>query len=416
MRALVFLVLLLFVAVFATLYAIEDPGYVLIARAPYSIELPLTLFVPLLLLAFVVLHWVWRLLRLTWHIPQDVVSWRARRRNEKARAALIRGLVHLAEGNWLKAQVEFISGLQHGTSPLINYLGAACASQAMGDTDKRDEYIAAAQKAAPEQGVAIAMTQAHLYSWTEQHEQALATLSELRARVPKHAHVLKLLMKTYIALGDWTSLAELTPDLRRYKVLPTEVLDELELQTHRELLALVRPAGGLELLRRAWNAMPRTLRQHPSLVAIYARHLIRQKQANEAEGLLRDAIRRGWNDELAELYGRALGDNPAAQLETAETWLKARPENPSLLLTVARLAVRNQLWGKARSYLETCVRRRPTLETYRELGALMEQLGEPQKALEYYRRGLDTLGGDEPVKPPTVSVVGRTGRRASAGA
>ncbi len=416
MRALVLLVLLLCIAVLATLYAIEDPGYVLIARPPYSIELPLTLFVPLLLLAFVVLHWLWRLLRLTWHIPQDVASWRAQRSNQKARAALIRGLVHLAEANWLKAQAEFISGLQHGTSPLINYLGAACASQAMGDTEKRDEYIAAAQKAAPEQALAIAMTQAHLYSWTEQHEQALATLSELRTRAPKHAHVLKLLMRTYIALGDWTNLAELTPELRRHKVLPPEALDELELQAHRELLALVRPAGGLELLRRAWNSMPRTLRQHPSLVAIYVRHLIRQKQMNEAEALLRDAIRRGWNDELAELYGRALADKPAAQLETAEAWLKARPENPNLLLTVGRLAVRNQLWGKARSYLETCVRRRPTLETYRELGALMEQLGEPQKALEYYRRGLETLGGDEPAKPPTVSAVGRTGRRASAGA
>ena len=67
-------------------------------------------------------------------------------------------------------------------SPLINYLGAACASQAMGDTEKRDEYIALAQKNSPQDSLAIAMTQAHLYSWTEQHEQALATLSELRVQ------------------------------------------------------------------------------------------------------------------------------------------------------------------------------------------------------------------------------------------
>lgn len=416
MKALALVIVVLSVAVFATLYAIEDPGYVLIARKPYSIELPLTLFVPLLLLAFVVLHWVWRVVRLTWLIPQDVASWRVRRSNKKARAALIRGLIHLAEANWAKAQGELIAGLQYGTSPLINYLGAACAAQAMGDTEKRDEYIAAAQKAAPEQTLAIAMTQAHLYSWTAQHEQALATLSELRARVPKHAHVLQLLMNTYVALDDWASLVELMPELRRHEVLSAGELDALELQAHRELLILVRPAGGLELLRRAWNSMPRALRQHPSTVAIYARHLIRQKQVNEAEALLRDAIRRAWNDELVELYGRALSDDPSAQLETAENWLKGRPENPSLLLTVGRLAIRNQLWGKARSYLETCVRRRPTLEIYRELGALMEQLGEPQKALEYYRRGLETLTGDEPAKPPTLSAVGRLRRRASAGA
>lgn len=403
MKTLIFIIVVLFVAVLATLFAVDDPGYVLIARSPWSVEMPLTLFAPLLIGAFIVLHLLWQLLRAILGLSSDVSRWRARRHAQKARQTQIRGLIRLAEANWPKAQAELTSTLQHVDSPLINYLGAACASQAMGDTEKRDEYISLAQKNSPQDSLAIAMTQAHLYSWTEQHEQALATLSELRVQAPKHKHVLRLLLKTYLALHDWPSLAALIPELRKQKVLTVEALAQLELQVNRELLMLSLPSGSLEVLKRAWNEIPKALRQQPSLIAIYADHLIRQNQMNEAEALLRAAINRNWNDELVELYGCARSDNPSTQLQTAESWLQPRPEDPTLLLTLGRLSLQNELWGKARSYLESSLKRRPTGQTYRELGALMQRLGENDKALGYYRSGLETLITEVPTGAATVS-------------
>ncbi len=368
--------------------------------------MPLTLFVPLIIVAFIVLHVLWRLLRGMWGLPHDVARWRVQRQAAKARQAQIQGLVLLAEANWAKAQSELTSSLQHTDSPLINYLAAACASQAMGDTEKRDEYIAQAQKHSPRNSLAVAMTQAHLYSWTEQYEQALATLSELRTQTPKHKHVLRLLLRTYLALHDWTSLAALIPDLKKNKVLSAQELEELELKVSRELLVLSLPAGSLDVLQRAWNGIPKSLRQHPSLIAIYAAQLIKQNQMKEAETLLRDAIKRGWNSELVELYGRVRTDNSEAQLANAEAWLRERPEDPSLLLTLGRLSLQNQLWGKARSYLESSLQRRPMAQTYGELGALMGQLGEADKAFDYYRRGLESsvseIAGSPRPSPTTV--------------
>ena len=134
---------------------------------------------------------------------------------------------------------------------------------------------------------------------------------------------------------------------------------------------------------------------------------------NEAEALLRDGIKRGWNAELVELYGRVRTDNPEAQLASAEAWLRGRPEDPSLLLTLGRLCLQNQLWGKARSYLESSLKRRPMAQTYGELAALMGQLGEADKAFDYYRRGLEStvseLSGPASLPPTTVP----TRRRAS---
>ncbi len=404
MKILIFIALLLIVSALVTLFAAEDPGYVLITRTPWSVEMSLTTFAVLTVVSFAGLYLLLWLLKRLWNIPHGVTEWRLNRSTKKAREALTQGLVSLAEGNWSRAQSRLLSELQNSETPLINYLGAACASQALGNTEKRDEYIAKAQEVSPQDSLAIAMTQAHLYSWTEQHEQALATLSELRAREPKHAHILTLLVKTYLALRDWTSLADLIPNLRKNKVLSNEALDALELQVHSELLKLSLPSDSPELLKRAWNAVPKSLRQHPKLLAIYSAHLIKQNQMNEAETLLRDAIRRSWNEELVELYGRARADNPAAQLEVAESWLNGRPEDPVLLLTLGRLSRYNELWGKARSYLETSVNRRPTAETYWELGGLMEHLGEADKALEYYRHGLATLHATTvPSLPPSAT-------------
>ena len=63
-------------------------------------------------------------------------------------------------------------------------------------------------------------------------------------------------------------------------------------------------------------------------------------------------------------------------------------EDPDLLLTAARLCLRTELWGKARSYLETVLSMRPTPEAYQEYGALLAQMGEADAAADAYRDGL----------------------------
>ena len=156
------------------------------------------------------------------------------------------------------------------------------------------------------------------------------------------------------------------------------------------------PSGSLEVLNRAWQAVPKTLRRHPKLIAIYCNHLIKQNRMNDAESLLQEAIAREPDEELLELYGRAHSDNIARQLETAENWLVSQPEDPHLLLTVGRLSICNELWGKAQSYLESSIKLQPTAHADQELGALMERLGEPEKALDCYRRGLETLSKISP--------------------
>jgi HemY protein len=403
---------LLFAATFIALYATENPGYVLIARAPWSIEMSLTLFIPLMIAASFLLYLLLYLLIRLWRIPRDVRRWRARRQARAARVALIEGLTRLAENNWVEAETQLLASLRHGDTPLLNYLGAAIACEGQGNLEKRDEYLALAHKHAPQHALAIGMTQAHLQHQAHQLEQALATLNELRTTAPKHPQVLKLLAQVYVELRDWTGLIDLIPDLRQHYAMTAQEIEALELQAHRELLQLSLPSGSPAVLEKAWGAVPKSLRRHPALVAIYARQLIQQNQPARAEAVLRAAIEETWDPALVELYGLATGANPAEQLETAEGWLAAHSDEPKLLLTVARLALRQQQETKARAYYEKCLALRAPAAAYREFGELLERIGEKEQALGCYRRGLELYASEPssaPVRGPgTVSRVRAT--------
>jgi HemY protein len=86
------------------------------------------------------------------------------------------------------------------------------------------------------------------------------------------------------------------------------------------------------------------------------------------------------------LYGDLVLPDPLAPLDRAEGWLRQRPEDPDLLATCARLSLRAELVGKARSYLEASLARRPTAENSLILAELLEDLGEHEAATLWLRR------------------------------
>jgi HemY protein len=112
----------------------------------------------------------------------------------------------------------------------------------------------------------------------------------------------------------------------------------------------------------------------------------------QAEQLLVSELKRSWNQRLVYLFGDLQVEDAGSQLDLAERWLEQHPRDPVLLLTLGKISSRNQLWGKARSYLESSIEQHATAEAYRLLGALLERVGEADEASACYRRGLELTG------------------------
>ncbi|MFA5626357.1 MAG: heme biosynthesis HemY N-terminal domain-containing protein [Thiohalomonadaceae bacterium] len=394
MRLLFFSVIVLIVAVSLALLTQDETGYVLVHYGSWSVETSFTFASLLLLLAFLLTYVVLRLIIGAMAAPARLAAWRSSRRDLRARRATNRGLVALAQGDWAKAERDLSRHAARSETPLLNYLGAAHAAQKSGDEARRDNYLSTAYKHSPTDELAIGATQAELQLKSGQLEQALATLMHLYGEQPKNARVLQLLQRVYEQMASWDELLDLLPQLRKYQVLTAADIELLERRIWEALLCKARAQAQLEKLQQLWGRIPRQMRQQTMLLTTYARGLLALQADEEAERLLREAIRRQWDADLVYLYGLAKGRLPARQLDSAEEWLKHHERHPLLLLTLGRLAMRAELWGKARSYLEASVGVEPRAEACQLLGELLERLGEEKSARKYYHQGLSLVTGD----------------------
>jgi len=68
--------------------------------------------------------------------------------------------------------------------------------------------------------------------------------------------------------------------------------------------------------------------------------------------------------------------------------------------------MRQELWGKARSYLETSLAIGPTPETYELYGRLLTRLGEGEAAADAYRSGLTMVAASEQLALPHLGEAG----------
>lgn len=374
-------VVVLFISAFGAHFLLADPGYVVINFRGYVIEMSVPVLAGLAV-ALVLVVWLIRKLIVA---PRRLGEAAGRYRSARSGKKLTKGMIAVAEGNFSRGEKMLGRAASTSDSPLFNYLQAARAAHLQGQDNRRDEWLRLAYKETPEAANAILLTQAEFQLDRGQSEQALATLRRLEEDSRNHAHALALMGRLYFKLEDWASLAELLPRLRKNTQLEPETLDRWAIRVHQQALD---SAADVEVLDQAWKGVARKLRSDLTLLIAYYEGLVRLGLHDRAEKELAAALRTDWRGPLVRLFGLVEATDTTKQLKRAEGWLKNHGEDPDLLLTAARLCLRNELWGKARSYLETVITMRPTPEAYREYGNLLTQMGETDAAADAYKDGL----------------------------
>ncbi len=379
---------IIFIAVSAGLLAHQDSGYVLFGRGYDTLEMSLSLFLVLLLFSYIFGYLIVRFIFRTWTMPEQLKQWRAVQQANKARKISLQGLINLSQGQWKKAERLLTKAVKSSDMPLLNYLSAAKAAQKQNAPERRDHYLALAHKSMPNADFSVKLTQAELQFAHGQNEQALATLVHLHRLSPKHTHIMVLLSQLYLKLKSWEDLKNLLPQLHKHHVFPEKKLHDIEKQTYIELIKQFDNKKDTEKLLQLWQRISRQLKKDEDLIEVYCNKLIEFEQNDEAELILRNTLRKQWHPNLIKQYGLVKSSQLEKQLSFAESLSKDHDNNPLLLLTLGRLCMYNDLWGKARAYLEASIGNKELPETYKELGLLMEYLNEPALAAEYFKKGL----------------------------
>lgn len=363
-----------------------DSGYVLLSWDKYSVETSLTLWLLGTLLVVVVLYSVWRFSLLILGSDGGFNEWRAQRRTQRSRKQTLRGLLHMAQGQWQRAEKLLTKHAEYSDTPLINYLAAAKAAAEQGKVDEAGEWLQAAEKGTRGAELAVGVMQAEILSDSRQQEQALAILLNLHKKHPKHAHILKLLVRIYEDLEDWQTLQELLPDASRYAGLSEKRLQSLE---EKVTLCLLQKAAdtSVEAVKKQYHGLNRKVRYSLIVTKTYAELLFDKDQAL-LEQELRTAFKYVWHDDLIRLYGLAQGDDAGRQLLFAEKQLNERPNDPVLLLTLGRLAVKAGKKEKAADYFEAGIKLRNLPELHQEMALLRLAEGDEARACEHFQLAL----------------------------
>ncbi len=371
------------------------PGYVVFSFADTSIETSFIFMLGFLTITFFILYYLLRVLSIFFRIPDYLGLKYSNRQAEKARNALVRGLIEMSEGRFSHAEKILLKQVRHSDTGLLNYLMAARSAQLQGAYERRDEYLRLAHETTPDADIAIGITQAELQLAHKQYEQALATLNHLNTLSPKHSYVRKLQARVYHQLGDWDSLEKLINEVRKHHLLDDEKLTEIETDTYSGLFNKHIKTNDYVSTSQLWKRLPKHLKERPELLRIYVLFLINSQRDDEAEGILRNYLGKNWNETLVRLYAQISCSNANQQLERAETWLLHHQRNADLLLALGILCIKAKLWGKAVSYLESSLGIRPMSDAYLELAQLMEErMDKPEQAQAYYRKGLKLASGE----------------------
>ncbi len=385
--------LLLLVAMIGLMCAHLLPGIrglVLIQFPNFQFKSSIPIFILLLLGLYFIIRILMRVLRAPSQFGEAV----GRQRVERAQKKMTQGLIEMAEGNWAKSERLLSQGAGSSETPLLNYLNAARAAQLQGAHERRDNWLKLAYEQDTDAGNAVLLTKAQLQIDHDQFEEALATLRRVSDNEPGHRQALALLSSIYSRLGDWDALREMLPQLKKKKAMNPEALNAITRRAYIESIKKIGVTGDEAGLASLWDATPAPLKKQSAVLHAYITALTDSSQAAAAEKTLRKALAAEWNTELILDYGRLEGPDASKQLSVAEGWLKTHANDAELLLTAARLAMRNELWGNARSYLESSISINPRVESYHLYGQLLEKMGESEGAAIAFRSGLTLATGE----------------------
>lgn len=378
MRALIAFIVTAAAAVTLALVFRLNTGYVLFVTPPYRVELSQNAFVIIVLLTFVALYALIRAAVRLAKLPEEVREGRRRRQFERFRSKQDAAVVALLEGRHGKARQFAQEALAiPQSSPVAALVGARAA------LETRDFTAATAMLERPDThatnlAVPRLMLEAEVALERGQPADALARLAELRREAGLHTAAQRLELRALTAAGRPAEIPPLVDQLVKRKVYDARQGELLRASAHAEALAgFAHDTAGL---RAYWARVPESDRLQSKVARAAARSFLSLGNDREAADILARSLERFWDPSLLLIYAECRAPDATRQLEIAERWLVAHNQDATLLHALGRLCERQQLWGKAQTYLEASLALDNHWRAHVTLGELLAKLGRHDEA------------------------------------
>jgi HemY protein len=403
-----FIYSLLALGVGAWLYSVlgNNPGYVLVSFGAWSLETTLVAMVLFLLLILVLIYGLYCLagfLNPLGLLRGDSFFGSSRRRKKAAHASE-EGLRLLLLGHWQEAYKLLVENADRVESPVFNLLAASLAAWQRGDNSSTNYCLEQAALKSQRDKPGIKTLKALLEYRSGKVEQSLAILLALDKEAPGSPYVLNLMKTIYYSVEDWEKLSAFLPELEKHKVIKSDELTRLRETIASEKISLITiETGGAAALIKQWENIDKKVRKGEEITLAYLHKLLDFSQDEEALTIASAFLKNQWSDKIVLQTGYIDAPDSGPLLMLLEKWLKSRPNNGTLMLSLGRASLRNKLWGKAREYFESALRfsksRELSADANAELARLLDHLGEHAQSATLYGKAMEQLDHQLPELP-----------------
>lgn len=385
-RNLLFWIVLALVGALLAQLLLHDPGYVLVRFRGSDYSTTVAVAAVGLLLAMIGLWLLWKLV---------TYPFRAMRghRDRRARARLGEGFDALHQGHYERAEKLLGQAADDDGVAASARIAAARAAVRRGDPAAAQAQLdALGERHAAARAIALA----ELALKDHRPTDALVALDAPAAQ-PLPPRGLALRAEALAASGKAADAYGLIGPMRQQHAVPSARLDELQ---ERWAEASLREASDANALADRWEALPKTLKSEPGVVAAYADRAAALRWDDAATKSLETALDTRWDESLAARYGTLPVGRLDARRANAERWLQAHPASPALLLTLARIRREEGQWAQAEDYLHRALAQGAGADAWEEFGHGYAAAGDEHRARLSYANALRAARGQALVELP----------------
>lgn len=361
----------------------REPGFAVFSYSDTTVEIPLIKFYFGVVAAFIILYFLFRIIGALFRWPKRLKAKRQQKRNLEIMHSLESSMLNFSQFNWTEAMRTATKFIKQSPMQKAQHLFAAHCAHNTGQADTRNAHVTSLRKL--EDGKSLANTiEAEFCLEDGNPEKALMLL---RDESKDNICNLNTLCHAYIKTNNIEGMEISLPSLLPY----ADRAPRIQYTVNRSLKWTINyydTHSSETKLAALWKIYNKQLQSNPSLLRAYVHTLINHGQDTTAEQIIKTQLDTNWDETLIQEYGLLKIDNLPQRTKQSEDWLQNHKDSAGLLLTLGRLNKKQKLWGKAKSYLESSLSRKPLVGTYAELAELHELLDEPIDAQRCAKKGL----------------------------
>jgi HemY protein len=387
-RWLVWLLLLSCAAVAVALVARFSNGNVAILWPPYRVDLSVNLALAIIALSFLFLHLFLVGIAKAFALSQKVRDYRESRAREKAHEALSASLLAWFEGRYGRSERLAKEAQSDPQTSNIAALVGARAAHRMREYQRRDQWLSQAND--PAAKAAKLLTQAELLVEEQKGTEALAAIAEAQKTGARHIQSLRIALRANEQVGDWIQVIKLTNTLDKRDALHPAISQQHRVSAYRKLLVLAEGVA----LSKLWADIKSQSDIRARLAGVVALRLEEQGASTAAKTIYLDELSETFNASFLRRYLALKELSLTERLQQVELLRKKYGDEPELLAAMGDLCTREKLWGKAQSFLEQSIVKRPSVAAHHSLAMLFEATDRTDLAQQHFRSAADLALGE----------------------